>query len=184
MPAYKSARHGVSLSQALHEAANVAPVTRAIVSTFELYHPLGTPSGAIYVVNDPSNLVATKEATATRDAGLTVTFLACQVSLTRPEESDGANAPQLSVSAANVSGLMSDALKAARGSIVPWELIERPYATDDLSGPAILPPLTLYLDSADVNADVISLTASFGDSANVGVPRIHFKRSEYPGLVI
>lgn len=183
MPIYKPQRHGVTLSQALHEAATIAPVSRVILSTFELYHPIGTPTGAIYVVNDYADLVATKEATAAREAGVAVTFLACAVGIVRPEESDQAGTPSIGITAANVSGIMSDALRRARGSLVPWEIIERPYATDDTSGPAINPPMTLYLDSVEVDAETIVITASFGDSANVSIPRINFKRSEYPGLV-
>lgn len=183
MPAYATPRHGASLSDALMEAAVAAPIARAMLTTMELYQPVATPAGPIYVVNDFVDLTAFKEAAATRDAGLEVTYMACGLSIVRPEESDQAAAPKLAITAANVSGLFSDALRTARGSLVPWEIVERPYASDDLGGPAILPPLTLYLEAAEVNTNAVLLTASFGDSANVAVPRITFKRTEYPGLV-
>lgn len=183
MPLYKDPHNGVALSEALHEAAVVAPISRVILATFELYHPIGTPDGPVYVVADLEPISATKEAYAARDAGATVLFMAASVSIGKPEESDTASDPQITCTVSNVSGLMSDALRLARGSILPWELIERDYASDDLSAPAMLPPLQLYVVAAVIAGDALTLTASFGDSSNVSVPRLTFRRNEYPGLV-
>lgn len=181
MPDFLPERHGVTLSQALHEAAVASPVTRMMLSTFELWHE--SFAEPIYVVNDHENLTAFKEAAAERDAGLQVEYLACAVTISRPEESDQAGTPEITVSVDNVSGLLSDALRAARGSIEPWELIERVYASDDLSGPAIDPPLKVMVTGVDMDGETVTLRASFGDPVNVAVPRLTFKRSEYPGLV-
>lgn len=183
MPDYKSPRHGVSLSEALHEAANVAPISRVMLNTFELYHPLGTPAGPVYVVNNYVALLATKEVDADRDAGLEVEFMASSIAIERPEESDTAAAPQITLTVTNVSGFMSDALRLARGSLEPWVIIERVYAEDDTTAPAILPPMQLLVISVGIDAENVSLRCSFGDPANVAVPRTTFKRSEYPGLV-
>jgi hypothetical protein len=183
MPTYNDPIKGVSLSEALHEAAVTAPVDRNMLNTFELYHPVGTSDGPIYVVNDNEDLLATKEADADRDAGEEVTFMAGYVRLERPEESDQAATPELALAVDNVSGAFSDALRLARDSLEPWELIERVYASDDTSGPAILPPMRLYLSSVTLTDRTASMTASFGDSLNVAVPKTTFSRSEYPGLV-
>jgi hypothetical protein len=183
MPTYKNAHHGVELSEALHEAAVTANVKRVMLATFELYHPIGTPDGPIYVVNNLEGITATIEVLAARRAGYAVDFLPCAVTIGRPEEADTTATPEITLTVSNVSGLMSDALRSARGSLAPWEIIERDYASDDLSGPAMLPPLQLYLSHADISGELLTLTASFGDSANVSVPRLTFRREQYPGLV-
>ncbi len=183
MPSFGSPVHGVSLADALKDAAVTANITVPVLHTFELFQPIGTPDGAIYCVANTENFTATKEGTADRDAGIEVEFLAISISMQRPEESDTAAAPEISITVSNVTGIMSDALRLARGSTEPWVLIERLYASNDPSGPLILPPLQLYVTGVDMDHETVTLRASFGDSANVSVPRITFKRSEYPGLV-
>lgn len=183
MPLYKPARHGVELSEAMHEAAAIALTSRVMLDTFELYHPIGTGVDPVYVVNNDEDFVATIESTADRNASSEVTFLKSGVKPTFPEESDQASMPEISLTLSGVSGVLSDALRSARGSLDPWELIWRIYAHDDASAPAKLPPLALLVTSVDMDGEAVKLTASFGDSVNVAVPRITFKRSEYPGLV-
>lgn len=183
MPTLSAPRHGVSLAVALKEAAITARADTVVLHAFEFYHPVGTPDGPIYVVADKVALTAKKEAGADRDAGLAVYFIPLSVSVQRPEESDTASAPEITLVVGNVSGLMSDALRSARGSLEPWVIIERVYVSTDLTGPAIDPPLQLYVTGVDIEVETVSLRASFGDSANVSVPRVTFKRSQYPGLV-
>jgi len=183
MPTYKPARHGVELSQAVHEAAVLAPTSRVMLDTFELYHPLGTPDGPVYVVNNDDDYTATIESTADRAASEEVTFLKSGIKPTFPEESDQASMPEISLTLSGVSGVLSDALRTARGSLDPWELIWRIYAHDEPSAPAKLPPLSLLVTAVDMDGETVKITASFGDSVNVAVPRITFKRTEYPGLV-
>lgn len=180
MPTYQPPLHGVSLSEALAEAAAIAPISRAMLSAFELWHP--TLTGPVRIVNNHAALWATLEADAPRDAGEEVEFLASYVEVTKPEESDAAATPEITLSVANVSGLLSDALRQARGSLVPWEIIERLYASDDTSAPAILPPTKLTVTAAEISGVVASITASFGDPGNVAVPRATFRIEQYPGL--
>jgi len=181
MPTYQSPRHGVSLSDALAEAAAVAPIDRVVHSTFELWHPL-LPDGPIYLVSDHEALLATIESTADRNAGVEVEFLAAPVRISRPEESDAAATPEIQLEADNVSGALSDALKITRGSLEPWVLIERIYASDDTSAPAVMPPMQMQLTNAEIAGAVARIRASFGDPVNVSVPRITFQRAAYPGL--
>lgn len=182
MPTYSAPRRGVTLSEALQEAATIAPIERVVFSTFELWHPLGTPDGPIYVVNNFEDLSATKEADADRDAGLTVTFMASSVELDRPDEDDNAPSPEIALRVGNVQGIMSDAIRRARGSLEPWQIVERLYASDETDGPAAT-PLRLIVTGVDITAEVVTLTCGYGDPANVAMPRTTFKRSEYPSLV-
>lgn len=179
MPTYTTATHGAQLAQAYLEAAAVAPINRAVLSAFELYHPL---SGRHRFVANHEDLTATLEADAPADAGTAVLWLAAPLTINRPEQSDSAATPEISITLDNVAGVMSAELKKTRGLLVPWVITERIYATDDTSGPLVLPPTVMNVTSAAIAGDALNLTASFGDPANVSVPRITFKRTEYPGL--
>lgn len=173
-------RKGVTLTQALQEAAAIAPIDRAMLLAYELYHPsLAEP---IRFVNDNAALLATLEADAPRDASTEVEFIACPVNLQRPEESDTAASPTVSLARPDIGGILKGALDAARGSLVPWALIERIYASDDTSTPAKLPPMSFELMTADLTGAAAKITAMYDDDGNVSIPRITFRREEYPGL--
>jgi len=174
-------RRGVTLSEALQEAAAIAPITRAMLYAYELWHP--TLSEPVRFVNDVEPLVATLEADAPRDPSTSVEFLACPLTLERPEESDSAATPTIALSRPDVAGLLKPLFDAARGSLESWTLIERVYASDDTSGPAMLPTLSFELSAQDTAGAQGKLSANFDDDANVAVPRITFKREEYPGLM-
>ncbi len=162
------------------EAAAVAPIGRPMLSAFELYHPL---SGRHRFVADNEDLLATLEADAPADAGVEVEWLAAPLTINKPDESDSAATPEVSLSLDNVAGLMSAQLELTRGSLVPWVLTERVYAGDDTSGPAILQPTVMELSGVAIKGTALVIKASFGDPANVSIPRLTFRRSDYPGLV-
>lgn len=175
-------RRGVTLSQALLEAAAVAPVNRAMLFCYELYHPsLGSP---FRFVDNKSAFSATLEATAPFNAGEVVSFMALPVTTQHPEESDTADTPEVALAADNVSGVLAQVLRVSRGSLVPWTIIERLYASDQPSVLAKSPPMKYELTGADITATQAQLKASYGDPVNVSVPRLTFKREEYPGLQI
>jgi hypothetical protein len=147
---------------------------------YELWHPsLATP---IYFVDDKADLTAKIEAGADRNAGTSQTFISVPLSVERPEESDTAATPEVTLSREGISGLLKQAFDAARGSLVPWILIERLYASDDTTGPAKLPVLTYMISQADMSGNGASIRASFADPANVSIPRLTFRRAEYSGL--
>jgi len=173
-------RRGVTLAQALQEAAAVAPIYRQMLYAYELWHP--TLSSAVYFVNDNADLSAFIEAAAARNPGAEVQFLSCPMTVTRPEESDQPESPKISMSRPDLAGLMRPLLDAARGSQFPWTLIERVYASDDLSGPALLPPLEVELTSVDMVGPALQLAAQFDDDGTLAIPAITFRRAEYPGL--
>lgn len=184
MPVYRNPEHGISQSEALAEAAVIAPTEDVVVITYELYHPLGTPDGPIYVVANMVPLSAKIEADADRNAGTYVSFIPIQLEDERPEESDSSPSGETKLTISNVGGILSEAVRSARESLVPWVLIERWYIGSDLSGPAQLPPSSFFVVGFDIDPNgTASLTCSYGDSSNVAVPKTTYKRSEYPGLV-
>jgi hypothetical protein len=184
MPSYDLTRRGVTYSAALLEAAAVAPTGRAILETFEIFQDVATPDGAIYLVANPRDFNATKELTAERDAGLIVNFMAAPIVADPLDEGDSSEAPEMPVRFSNVSGLVSDAVRLSRGELAPWELIQRLYASDDPTGPAMLPVLSLLVSKVKVTAKEASLTASYGDPSNISIPALKFRRGEYPTLVL
>lgn len=180
MPTYRTVNHGLQLSEALAEAAAIAPTGRAILHTFELRHPsLGAP---VRLVHNHAGITAQLEAGAPVNASTYVDFLPSFLEITPPEESDTAATPSITVTVDNVAGQMSQALRAARNSLAVWEITERLYASDDLSGPALLPPLSLEISQMQISGAKLSLTASYGDHVNISVPKLTFKPTEYPGL--
>jgi hypothetical protein len=183
MPDFLPARRGLSLSEAYAEAATYAPAGRVMLETLEFYQPLGTPTGPVRVVNDDADFTATLELDAPRDPGAEVEFMAASLGISRADESDQEGSPELTVTAGNVSGEMSAAVRRARGSLVPWELIGRMYAQDDPSGPAQVPVMKLFATGVEIDGQAISIRAGYGDPTNVSVPRQTFRRSQYPGLV-
>lgn len=173
-------RRGLTLDEALLEAAAAAPIQRAMLQCYELWHP--TMSAPVYLVRDYADFVGRLEADAPRNASDWATHLAASLQFTRPEESDQSEAPTVTVTISNVSGLMSRVLAAARGSREPWELIERVYASDDNTKPAITPPLKVNLSEVQLSGAVCVAQARFADPVNVAVPSRTFTPEKYPGL--
>lgn len=180
MPQYLPPRKGTRLSQAYAEAATHAPVMRAMLRCYELWHP--TLDEPVRIVNDFEPLVAVLESSAPRNPSQQVEFVAAVVTAARPEESDEAATPTIDITLDNVAGLMTAALDRARGSTAEWQFIERVYASDDLSGPAVVPVLVLTFSSVVMAGGAAKLKASFGDPVNAPVPRLTFTPEEYPGL--
>lgn len=174
-------RNGVTFTEAYLESMTFAPVNRAMLDALDLYHPI---IGHIYFVNDYTNFFANLEADATNSrGGDQVEFLACPMRKKPPEESDQADTPDIVFQVDNLSGLVSDALRMTRGSLVPWLLTDRIYASDDPSGPAQLPPTVMEVVNISIDETTAEITCNYGDPGNLGVPAVTFNRVDYPGLV-
>jgi len=173
-------RKGVTLAQALQEAAAIAPIYRQMLYAYELWHP--TLAAPVYFVNDNADLSAFIEIGAARNAEAEVQFLSCPMAVSRPEESDQPEAPKISMSRPDLAGIMRPLLDAARGSLFPWVIIERVYASDDLSRPALLPPLEVELTSVEMVGSALQIAAQLDDDGTLAVPATTFRRAEYPGL--
>lgn len=186
MPTYTAPLNGISQSAALQEAAVAAPVSRIILETLELWHPsMAVP---VRVVVDTVPLLATLETTAPRNPDQVVTFAPCSLSVNRPEESDKAATPEITITIGNVTGIINDALERARSSApdiraTPWQLIERIYASDDTGGPAELPVFKVTPTSVSTQGAVALITAAYRPSVNISVPAATFTPENYPGLL-
>jgi hypothetical protein len=175
MPDFSAPLNGVSLSDALKEAAVHAPSDRVVLATYEFVHSSFTTRALVVV--DHTDLEAKTE------TGDLVTYVA--IAGLRPEsfeESDQASTPLLKLTLDGVSGELIDKLDAALLGFDPVTLIERIYVSDDLDSPAILPPATAIIRSGSVSETSVTIEAGFGDPANQPFPRKLYTRGEYPGL--
>lgn len=177
MPNYLDSQHGVSMSEAYAEAAASAPVHRVMLSTYELNHP--SFDKPLYIVNDFENFSATLEPDG---GGGLVDFVACPVQVIGPEESDSQKAPTVQIRIDGVSALICKQMDLAAQSMDRITLVERIYASDDPSAPAIMPPLRLTLKNVQVGETTVTAEAGFADPVNRGFPSKDYLAREYPGL--
>lgn len=174
MPNYLDEKNGLTLSEAYAEAAASAPAGRIVHNTYELTHPSFTER--ILIVNSYTPV------TATLETGETVEFVPCPVTVTPPEESEGAAIPAINIQIDGVSGLVVNALDLAIKTSERIGVIERVYVSDDLSAPAVLPPLRLTLREVEVNEYSVVASAGYDDPINRGFPAKEYLAREYPGL--
>lgn len=203
-PTMRTPRLGVSYSEAIATAYSTAPEEEIIFDTLEFQHPSfaddgggsggggdggdsGGPGGddpgrflsTVRVVNDHVDLVAGLEGT-----GEMVTFTACYFKFTRPEESASSSMPEVQIQVDNIANILIPRLKGAIQSRVPIKMIWRPYLQSDLSGPHMLPVLTLTLRSIKTNMNSMTATAGFTDLSNRRFPANEYTSRLFPGLVV
>lgn len=186
MPTFQDPLNGVSFSDAYAEAIATARIDRVMLPTYELRHPnFVDDNGDLYavrIVNDHADLTATLEDTAEVNAGEEVLFTACPIEVSGPDESDSGSAPAITFSIDGVSQVLVQQLDRALLSLQPVTITERIYASDDTSGPAVTPVLTMTLREVTVTDTRVSAKAMFFDPSNRGFPRQEYTQEQYPGL--
>jgi|SRR6185369_5222564 len=186
MPSYLTAVNGSRISRAYAEAMASAPITRTMLATYEFRHPNFTDDNgdpiAIRIVNDFTDLDATIETGAPLDANAEVTFTACPVSASGPEEGDTSTVPTIALTVDGVSGHIIEHLDQALLSADPIEVTERIYASDDTGAPARLPVITMILRSIQVGDVSVTANATFFDLTNTAFPKKEYTEAEHPGL--
>ena len=186
MPTYQPPINGVAFSEAYAEAIATARTDRVMLPTYELRHPAfvdenGAPY-AIRIVNDFADFTGTLEAGAPMNAGASVLFKAMPVEVSGPDESDSGIAQAIAFSVDAVSALLVEQLDYALSTLTPVELTERIYASDDPSGPAVTPVLTMTLRDVVVTETRVTARAVFYDPSNRGFPAAEYTLADYPGL--
>lgn len=169
-----------NLSEAIKEAYASAPADEIIHHTLEIWHPNFTQP--IYVVRDYTDLNATLEATAARNASTEVTFVAFAFELVPPEV-DKAGVPQCVIEIDNVSREILANIEAAMGSTDSIVVIYRAFLSSDLTGPENDPPLELTIHSITADPFKVRATAGFGSLANLKFPRQEYSAEVFPGLI-
>lgn len=179
-PTMRPPRLGVSYSEAYAAAMAVAPEDEIIFDTLEFNHPSFTDDQGnpitVYVVNDHNDLVATLE------TSVTVTFKACYFKFSRPPENTASSLPEVGIQVDNVAKLLIPYMQQAVQSRVPITMVWRPYLQSDLSGPHMLPVLSLTLRSVSTDMNSMTATAGFTDLANRRFPGNEYTSRLFPGL--
>ena len=182
MATYQAALRGVSYSEAYAEAMATAGVDDLVLYLLEIRHAdLAAP---IRLVINDENVTARLEDDAPEDGGTWVAHTAIAFGLQLPEESDTNAAPAAQFWIDGVSSLVAGELEVAAESLDPVELTVRTYMANDLTTPAVLPPLSLELTGIQINETRVTASAAYADFGNTRFPSKTFTAAEYPGLQV
>lgn len=180
MPVYRTARRGVTYSEALAEAYASAPEDVVVLDTLEFRHPEFTDS--VFVVNDLTTLSAQLEATAPLHPSSYVTFQPVAFRFARPSESEGGAAPEVTVTVDNVARVLIPYLDLVKASRDPIQVTWRPYLASDLTAPHMNPPLTLTATGVQADMNSVVIRAGFSDLTNRRFPAREYTARLFPGL--
>jgi hypothetical protein len=64
----------------------------------------------------------------------------------------------------------------------PVRVIYRPYLSNDLSEPAINPPLSLVVRGITADVQAVTVSCGYADFANRRFPRTLYRIEDFPGL--
>jgi hypothetical protein len=121
-------------SEAMLEAYAACPPSARIFHTLEVWHPSFAEAARI-VANVGNDMTFGIEAGAPRNAGEMVTFIACPLQCTYPEQREG-QAPSAKISIDNVARELVPQIRAALGVRAYIDVLYREYLGSDLSEPA------------------------------------------------
>jgi len=162
-----------SLSEAIKEAFAVAPTTKTIIHTLEI-NQTGIQD-SVFISQTRTGINAFDE------NGLEHTFQPSGFQFTLPP-SDEDGYKSLNISIDNVNRVASDFVETAKGSVVPVQVIYRPYLSDDLSAPQMVPPLILYLKDVQITTLQVTGKCTFLDLVNQKFPSTLYQRENFPSL--
>ncbi len=175
MPVFtEGPENGVEFSDALVEAATHAPIGKVVILTYEFTHSSFTTRALVAISHT--------DVAATTEDDDDVTFVAIGgLRSDGPEESAKGGVVQR-MSLDGVSQEIVDRLDAALLSLEPVGIIERVYMSDDLTGPALLPPAKGVVRTGKVTERTVEIEIGIGDPSNQPFPRKNYVREQYPGL--
>jgi hypothetical protein len=162
-----------SLQDAIKEAFASCPSSKVIYDTLEIRQP--GVQDPVYLVRSPQSITATDE------NGNVRVFEPVGFQFTLPP-TDDMGFQSLNISIDNVGRRVKDFVEAAKSEQVPVEVVYRPFLSDDLSHPQMIPPLILYLKDIRITALQVSGKATFMDVVNKSFPSEHYTRDRFPSL--
>lgn len=169
-----------TLTAAIKEAYAAAPSNVVIYHTLELYH--SAFSSPIRVVRDYTDLTATLESTAPRNASTAVTFVAFNFNFSKPEVSP-TGVPTITIEIDNVDRSIVANIEAAIATTETVQVIYREFISTDLSAPQNNPPLTLTLMTITASLFKVTATAGFPDLMNKRFPTKEYDSETFIGLL-
>lgn len=162
-----------SLQDAIKEAFTIAPSSKTIIHTLEIRQTGVQP--AVFISQTKNGIDAFDE------DGQEHTFVGAGFKFTLPP-SDEDGFKSLNVAIDNVNRVASDFVETAAGSKVAVEVVYRPYLSDDLSTPQMVPPLILYLKDVQITAFQVTGRCTFMDLVNKKFPSELYQRERFPSL--
>ena len=163
----------LNLSDAIKEAFAVCPASKVVLETLEL-RQLGVQD-SVYLVKGHRAIVAGDENGNVR----TFQPSGFQISLP-PENEEGFKS--LNIVIDNVDRRISTFVSTARSEKIAVEVVYRPYVSDALNAPAMIPPLILYLKDIQITTHQVVGKATFLDIVNKKFPSELYTRDRFPGL--
>jgi hypothetical protein len=162
-----------ALNEAIKEAYVTAPAGKNVIHTLEI-RQTGVQLG--YFISQTQTGI-----NAFDENSVEHTFLPVGFQFTIPA-SDDDGFKTLSIAVDNINRAASDFVETARQSIVPVEVVYRPYMSDDLTAPAMDPPLILFLKDVQITAFQVVGKCTFLDLVNKKFPSDLYLRERFPSL--
>jgi hypothetical protein len=162
-----------SLTDAIKEAFATAPTSKSIIHTLEISQGAVQPS--VFLSQTRTGVDAFDE------DGLEHTYVASGFQFTLPP-SDEDGFKSLNIAIDNVNRAASDFIETAKTDPTAVTITYRPYLSDDLSAPAMNPPLVLYLKDVQVTTHQVTGKCTFMDLVNKKFPSELYQRVRFPSL--
>ncbi len=175
-----------SMTDALAEAAALAPADEVIRDTFEIRHPdfideLGGPD-SLWLIADNEDLRAPLEATAPIKPGQWVTFKAIAFSFSLMAIEPGTT-PEIEMKIDGVNRALIYYLDLAMESRVPLVVAYRPYLDTAIAdGPQMDPVPTFEISDISVGVSSVTMKARTGVDLRGSFPVRLYTLREFPGL--
>jgi hypothetical protein len=169
-------------NEALLEAYASCPPSARIYHTLEIWQSSFDVPGRV-VANVGSDMSFGIEPGAPRDAGATVTFLACPFQADYPEQREG-QPPSSRIKIDNVNRELVPKIRAALGTREYIQILYREYLASDLTEPAY-GPVTFQLTSVQMVGVSLTGTAMVKNLQNKRFPRIskNYDYVQFPSLL-
>jgi hypothetical protein len=161
-----------SLQEAIREAFVIAPAAKVILNTLEIRQAGQT---SLFIVQ------ARRSITALDENGVSRVFLPVGFQFSLPPSNEEGN-QSLVIAIDNINRAASDFIDLARQSEGIVEIIYRPYLSDDMTTPQMVPPLVLFLKEAQITAAQVTVKATFMDIVNMKFPSEIYSRLRFPAL--
>lgn len=158
---------------AIKEAFTLAPADKVIYHTLEINQP--GVQGPIRLVQSRQTVVAADE------NGIYHPYDAVGFQFSLPPSNEE-GFTSLNISIDNIDRRVSDFVETAKSHVAPVEVTYRPYLSDDLTTPQMIPPLKLYLKDIQVTQFQVTGRATFMDIVNKKFPNELYTRARFPAL--
>lgn len=162
-----------SLSDAIKEAYAVAPATKSIIHTLHIAQ--GSVQNPIYIAQTRMEFIAYDE------DGIQRSFAPVGFQFSMPASNEE-GFRSLTVAIDNIDRRVTEFVELAKSENTPVQVIYRPYLSDDLTRPQMVPPLIMFLKELQINNFQVVGRATFMDIVNKSFPNELYTRDRFPAL--